>query len=433
MTNSDAIQDYVNYRFVLNHKVQTISSNGISESGSVAGLLFVPSLEPEDPCNNITASSVPSNVTRYEDVSQFGYSLIGLAPWITAECSSSYLDAARKAGSHGLIFFQPALNETELPPSSDDPRWSINDGDQWRMENDYPVYAIPGAAGATLIRDLSHFSDRTNITAKSNSSEGFAIQPKSDRLFARLDLGMLYILIHSKKKPVLIYMTDTSSSGEMPSLWAFILAIAGTVLILSLLLVIIYRLVLRKRRDILLRRINDGQIDIEALTLSPMKVPQDVVDKMPLYTYLEINPEEETTITRPNTPDDDATLTSGYNTAPSSPNGHRHLDDAGLTKPEPAYIKPDEDDRDENPKAKYRLSHTQTTCAICIDDFVAGSSLVRELPCGHIFDSGCIDPFLIENSCLCPLCKKSVLPPGTCHIAVTNEMVQREHLSRRSV
>jgi hypothetical protein len=67
------------------------------------------------------------------------------------------------------------------------------------MENDYPVYAIPGAAGATLIRDLSHFSDRTNITAKSNSSEGFAIQPKSDRLFARLDLGMLYILIHSKK------------------------------------------------------------------------------------------------------------------------------------------------------------------------------------------------------------------------------------------
>jgi hypothetical protein len=219
----------------------------------------------------------------------------------------------------------------------------------------------------------------------------------------------------------------------MPSLWAFILAIAGTVLVLSLLLVVIYRLVLRKRRDILLRRINDGQIDIEALTMTPMKAPREVVDKMPLYTYLEIHPEEETTITRLNTPDDDVTLASGYNTAPSSPNEHHHLGDAGLKKPEPVYTKPEEGDTDECQKAKYRLSHTQTTCAICIDDFVAGSSLVRELPCGHIFDSGCIDPFLIENSCLCPLCKKSVLPPGSCHIAVTNEMVQREHLSRRSV
>ncbi|KAJ5996156.1 hypothetical protein N7522_007816 [Penicillium canescens] len=411
---TSTVNDYVSYRFVLNHKVQMISSNGIPDTESVAGLLFVPSLEPEDPCNNITASFVPSNVTRYEDVSEFGYSLIGLAPWVTAECSSSYLNAARKAGSHGLIFFQPSLNETDIPPSSDDPRWSINDGNQWRMENNYPVYAIPGAAGATLISDLSHFSDTgSNITTKGNSSEAFAVQPKSDRLFARVDI-------------------DTSSSGQMPSLWAFILAIAGTVLVLSLLLVVIYRLVLRKRRDILLRRINDGQIDIEALTMTPMTAPREVVDKMPLYTYLEIHPEEETTITRLNTPDDDVTLASGYNTAPSSPNEHHHLGDAGLKKPEPVYIKPEEGDTDESQKAKYRLSHTQTTCAICIDDFVAGSSLVRELPCGHIFDSGCIDPFLIENSCLCPLCKKSVLPPGSCHIAVTNEMVQREHFSRRS-
>jgi hypothetical protein len=59
------------------------------------------------------------------------------------------------------------------------------------MENNYPVYAIPGAAGATLISDLSHFSDNgSNITTKGNSSEGFAVQPNSDRLFARVDIGM---------------------------------------------------------------------------------------------------------------------------------------------------------------------------------------------------------------------------------------------------
>lgn len=58
-----------------------------------------------------------------------------------------------------------------------------------------------------------------------------------------------------------------------------------------------------------------------------------------------------------------------------------------------------------------QLSHSQTTCAICLDDFTPNSSIVRELPCGHIYHPECIDISLTRSSSLCPLCKKSVWAP----------------------
>lgn len=216
---------------------------------------------------------------------------------------------------------------------------------------------------------------------------------------------------------------------KVPSLWSFVLAIAGTVIILSLILIIIYRLVLRKRRTEFQRRINEGEVDIEALALNQMKAPREIVEKMPLYTYLEIKPSQEATPLEEKVSANPTENEYGDKTNVSLANeDHHFLDDAGLTKPQAAVVKPGPNDPC---RSLYRLSHTQTTCAICIDDFVPGSSVVRELPCGHIFDSECIDPFLTQNSCLCPLCKKSVLPPGSFYISVTNEMVQRGHLSRR--
>lgn len=155
----------------------------------VSGLLFVPSLEPHDPCYDITASSVPLNVTRYEDVSDFGYSLVGLAPWVTAECSLSFLSAAQKVGTHAMIFFQPSDNDTGIPPDSNDSRWTINDGDKWRMDNNYPVYAIPGPAGTSLINDLTWYSSETPDDKKDNSTENFALQTTTKRLFARIETG----------------------------------------------------------------------------------------------------------------------------------------------------------------------------------------------------------------------------------------------------
>jgi hypothetical protein len=75
--------------------------------------------------------------------------------------------------------------------------------------------------------------------------------------------------------------------------------------------------------------------------------------------------------------------------------------------------------------------YSQPTCAICLDDYTSGETVVRELPCRHIFHPECIDSFLRENSSLCPLCKTTTLPKGYCPALITNAMVRRERMVRR--
>ena len=44
------------------------------------------------------------------------------------------------------------------------------------------------------------------------------------------------------------------------------------------------------------------------------------------------------------------------------------------------------------------------TCSICTEDFVAGEDL-RVLPCNHRFHPGCVDPWLVDFSGVCPNCR----------------------------
>jgi hypothetical protein len=46
-----------------------------------------------------------------------------------------------------------------------------------------------------------------------------------------------------------------------------------------------------------------------------------------------------------------------------------------------------------------------TTCSICLEDFTPDETL-RLLPCGHIFHTSCILPWLTKRATSCPLCKK---------------------------
>ncbi|KAK4174537.1 hypothetical protein QBC36DRAFT_333409 [Triangularia setosa] len=52
-------------------------------------------------------------------------------------------------------------------------------------------------------------------------------------------------------------------------------------------------------------------------------------------------------------------------------------------------------------KSKPTKGHS---CAICTEDFVEGRD-VRKLPCGHIFHPPCVDPWLLQFSVTCPLCR----------------------------
>ena len=56
--------------------------------------------------------------------------------------------------------------------------------------------------------------------------------------------------------------------------------------------------------------------------------------------------------------------------------------------------------------------HYNDTCSICIENYQC-KERVRALPCGHIFHTDCIVPWLTQRSSCCPICKEPVRKEGT--------------------
>ncbi|KAB8261985.1 hypothetical protein BDV32DRAFT_147980 [Aspergillus pseudonomiae] len=429
--------DSASFRFVVDGTVQTLSSQNTTGNAPIRGLLFVPSLDVEDSCNNLTAPLIPAHVTRHPDVDRFRFQTIGLAPWVNTECAESFIDASQRVGSDALVFFLPGSNNTK-PPPAEDPTWSFKDGGDWKNRNILPVYAIPGPAGVTLMNQLAWYWG--------NTSHAYSGHNASASVTGRSDIRLLGLIDFERDQ------------GKMPSLWGFILAILGTILVLSMIVLLCYQLVQKRRRERLQRRIESGEADMEMLGLHLMKVPQEILDTLPIYTYpdwsalgdtpesndkssvqskevQECMEEKEKTDTNPDaiTADEvqndkkesqekkepgDERLSGDADNSPSTPSPSQSQSSISCAKGRPPKLK--------------RLSHSQTTCAICLEDFVPHESTVRELTCSHIFHVECIDASLTRNSCLCPMCKKSVLPPGYYPVPITNRIVHRDFMMRRA-
>ncbi|EHY57118.1 hypothetical protein HRR83_002614 [Exophiala dermatitidis] len=164
--------------------------------------------------------------------------------------------------------------------------------------------------------------------------------------------------------------------GSLDGRWVFVI----TTLAIFLAILLLTMVIQRRQRTLLSLRIARGEVDLEALGIRRLSVPQDILDKLPKYTY-----------------------TSKIEGAPATPGG----------------------------AATRQVPFSQPACPICLGDFIHSETPIRELPCNHIFHPECIDLFLRNSSSLCPMCKKSALPPGYCPVNVTNLMVHRERLIRQ--
>lgn len=180
------MQDTAGFQSYLDGTIQTLSANGSPQNGVlIQGLLFVPSLLPHDPCNNITSQFVPQNAFRLGDTSQFSDHVIALAPWVSPACTRSFLNASREAQTQALIFFHPASNDTGKPPPGDDPSWALGGSYDWKNNNGYAVFAVPGPTGRTLMHQLSVYS-------KNSPNSSIRISPTLHgevRLYSVIDLG----------------------------------------------------------------------------------------------------------------------------------------------------------------------------------------------------------------------------------------------------
>jgi hypothetical protein len=179
----------------------------------------------------------------------------------------------------------------------------------------------------------------------------------------------------------------------------------------------VMHIIQRRRRRALQERVLNGQVDLEALGVKRLTVSQQILDKLPIHTYIDgtTNGPEKATPQVPspsqalNVPSSSVDAETGHKPAPLSRRSSAPtLATDGMS-----------------------TSFSQPTCPICMDDFEPNETQVRELPCHHVYHPECIDTFLLNHSSLCPMCKQSVLPTGACPVKITNRVVRRErHISR---
>jgi Ring finger domain len=330
---------------------------------------------------------LPRNVTRKVNIPHADqYALVGVAPWMPdhPECALSYIRATTADPSHGLVFFPTRANAAIATPVGDNPDWGVNatTWDSWVAGTDYSIWGIPADIGATLVEEMGRYSG--NVTVAPFGSELAQIYPPEDavRLLARVTL------------------TSQNTNPVLGRLWVFAILILAILCVVTGLTSLFMHVNQRRMGRDLRRRIANGEVDLEVLGIKRQKVPQKLLDEMPLYVYT-------SKIAPVTTPEERGT-------------------DAQIQKPTQSFSALQ---RKNLPKRDVPFS--QTTCPICLDDFEHNDTIVRELPCQHIFHPECVDEFLRTNSSLCPMCKKSALPTGYCPENITVAMVRRERSIRR--
>lgn len=331
-------------------------------------------------CTNTSKQGLPSSAPRVDDVLFDNYNVIAIVPWLSQDCTRSYLAAANRLAS-ALITYVPD-NSTEAPPPVSDEQWFLNDGGRWKSDSQFPVYAIPGASGFAIAQQLGIYSG--NVSSIRNGSFSSIISDPTD-----------YIRLYTS--------IQTNTQSSLPSLWAFLLVVLGTVLVLMGFTSFAMHYYQRRARNGLRLRVVQGEVDLEALGIRRLTIPQDVLDKLPLYVYTSQKggPIKESTT---------STQLPRHNSesAPASP-----------AKPATAIA------------SGSQQVFQQPMCAVCLEDFVPNSITVKELPCRHVYHPECIDEVLRYHSSLCPVCKTTVLPSGYCPTMITHAMVRRERQARR--
>lgn len=385
-----------------------MSTHNADASGVISGFLYVPDLDQQHECYNISKQYVPSNVTRQANLPATDFTLIALAPWISIECTKGYLAAAREDPIRAFIFYPPD-NSTDQPPPISSAQWTLEDGGSWKTTNKYPVYAVPGSVGGRMMREISLYSG--NLTDVPNGHELSTFPGVDPRDYVRVYTQL-----------------NVDHGTNLPNLWEFLLIIVAVLAFMLAVTSGTMHYLQRSRRRSLRRRVENGEVNLEALGIKRLTVPDDIINRMPIFTY-QFDQQQFPVTPKKSNVDEEISSDKGIST---EENEISFCDDSTSKRLSPAFV-PDVGNSSLSIAAlEQRITpYSQPTCPVCLDDFESGTTLIRELPCGHIFHPECIDPFLSNNSSLCPMCKKSVLPVGQCSIEITNAMVNRERNMRR--
>lgn len=404
MSAADTVQSNISYAQTLDANIQTLSVNDADGSGVISGLLYVPDLDANEACEK--TYYVPQNATTQEQLPATDFNLIALAPWHSVNCTFAYLRSAKYDPIRAFIFYLPD-NGTKLPPPANDAVWDLGDGGKWKTTSHYPVYAVPGAIGAQFMQAISLYSGNVTSVPQGHELVELGIYPNE------------FVRVYTE-----IAVTNSTS---LPSLWIFLLIVLGVLAIVLITTSLTLHLLQRARRKDLEKRVMRGQVNLEALGIKRLTVPMAIIEAMPLFVYTCYDQVQAST-----NDDKDDTRNSVETISPLADSEGSTSDPSTIYRIKEETTTLCTDHRYSScTDSSLDLDALQPTCAICLEDYESAVSVIRELPCGHIFHPECIDTFLSENSSLCPMCKKSVFPLGYCPVAVTNGMARRERAVRR--
>lgn len=321
-------------------------------------------------------------------------------------CTSDYLVQAKRDQAEAAVLYN-YTSMSNMPSTSLTSTFSVFNN---------PIYGITSDDAQPLLQNMVSYAG--NISTVPMGSNLSALYDPED--YVRLTLTI-----------------NTGQGSSLPGLWLFLLVILAALgLIIASTSVSMHVSQYRARRD-LRRRIAAGEIDLESLGIKRLTVPKEMIDTMPITIY---------GVSAPKPLKAKGTFDSKYEHSRK----FSKSDDRKSSKSDRNSIKSDDQSAAPSPTAPTHSSAESTTvdpiqsapppvdgfdqssCAICLDDYVINTTPVRHLPCNHIYHPHCIDPFLQTRSSLCPLCKRTVLPKGFIPptLQLTNATVARERRIR---
>jgi hypothetical protein len=403
----NVLQRNIAYSAEINDNITVLSSRyAQTNNGVIQGLLYVPDLESRDPCTQFESAYVPSTAVRQAHLPPSDYNLIALVPWYNANCTRSYFASAAFDPIRALITYRPD-NSIEQPPPAEDEIWNLHDRGSWKSNTKFPIYAIPGAIGYSMMTQLSLYSGNvTSVPYGENISALY--NPDADD----------YVRIWSQIR--------VATTDSLPTIWIFILICVAALFFIVAGISCTMHYVQYRRRASLQRRVMSGEVNLEAMNIKRVLVPIEHVEKLPLFTY-NYEPNANSLPPSPTTP-----------RAPVRAHVRENslgIDEAITAIPAPPYSEkalpsPTAKSTFTGITAVSTATDYQPTCSICAQDYENRVTIIRELPCGHIFHPECVDEFLSCHSSLCPQCKASMLPKGFSP-KITNSMVRRERAIRK--